>query len=223
VIRGVVNAALFAALLLGPTAFAVPARAQQFSADIVRTPAGGQQAAGVGKLYVSGTKVRIVLPDTPDGFFMVDAGKPASYFVRPGQRVYMNARQSSHLTQLLVPVDLSNPCRQWQTMAGIAVPGGETAAWTCERIGQDTVGGHDSIEYRASFAKDRHLSAWIDPRLKWPVRLTMEDGTVIDLANIRKQPQPAALFEIPPGYRKFDPRALIERIKQSDVWVAPQN
>jgi hypothetical protein len=27
------------------------------------------------------------------------------------------------------------------------------------------------------------------------------------------------LFEIPNGARKFDPRALIERIKQSDVWL----
>jgi hypothetical protein len=28
------------------------------------------------------------------------------------------------------------------------------------------------------------------------------------------------LFEIPPGLRKFDPQTLIQRIKQSDVWVA---
>jgi len=29
----------------------------------------------------------------------------------------------------------------------------------------------------------------------------------------------AELFEMPAGLRKFDPRALIEQIKQSDVWV----
>jgi hypothetical protein len=66
------------------------------------------------------------------------------------------------------------------------------------------------------------MRSWIDPRLKWPVRLIMADGTVVDLKNIREQPQPASLFEIPPGYRKFDPKALLERIKQSDVWVDPQ-
>ena len=50
----------------------------------------------------------------------------------------------------------------------------------------------------------------------------MADGTAVDLKNIQEQPQPASLFEIPPGYRKFDPKALLERIKQSDVWVDPQ-
>ena len=28
-------------------------------------------------------------------------------------------------------------------------------------------------------------------------------------------------FAIPPGFRNFDPRALIERIKHSDAWVDP--
>ena len=37
---------------------------------------------------------------------------------------------------------------------------------------------------------------------------------------VRLEPQPAQLFEIPPGFRKFDPQLVIERIKQSDVWVA---
>ena len=37
--------------------------------------------------------------------------------------------------------------------------------------------------------------------------------------NIVEGPQSASLFEIPAGYRKFDPQALIEIIKQSDVWV----
>jgi hypothetical protein len=223
VIRGVVNAAFSAALFFGLAVLTVPACAQQFSADIVRTHAGGQPSAAAGKIYVSGNKVRIEMSEAGDGFFIVDAGAPASYFVRPSQRVYMDAKQSSPLTQLLVPVDVADPCRQWQTMSAIATANGESPAWSCERIGQGTEEGHETIEFRASWPKDRHISAWIDARLKWPVRLTMEDGTVIDLANIQEQPQPAALFEIPPRYRKFDPRALIERIKQSDVWVEPQH
>jgi hypothetical protein len=47
----------------------------------------------------------------------------------------------------------------------------------------------------------------------------MQDGTTISAENIREEPQPAPLFEIPSGLRKFDPEALIKRIKQSDVWV----
>ena len=222
-IRRIVNAAFSAALLGGLAVLTVPARAQQFSADIVRAQAGGQPSALAGKVYVSGNKVRIETPDTPDGFFVVDVSKPATYFVRPAQQVYMEARQSSPLTQLLVPVDLSDPCRQWQAMSAIAAANGASPAWTCERIGHDAAGGRDAIEYRATLPTDRHIRALIDPRLKWPVSLTMDDGTVIDLAKIQEQPQPAALFEVPPGYHKFDPRALIERIKQSDVWVEPQH
>ena len=80
--------------------------------------------------------------------------------------------------------------------------------------------GYDRISEEHS-PRTGSISAWIDPRLKWPVQLTMEDGTSIDLENIRERPQPVALFGIPSGYRKFDPRALLERIKQSDVWVEP--
>jgi hypothetical protein len=47
----------------------------------------------------------------------------------------------------------------------------------------------------------------------------MPDGTTIAVENIHEEPQPAHLFEIPPGFHKFDPQALIKRIKQSDVWV----
>jgi hypothetical protein len=48
----------------------------------------------------------------------------------------------------------------------------------------------------------------------------MEDGSTITAENVRDEPQTARLFEIPPGFRKFDPLNLIQRIKQSDVWVA---
>ena len=40
--------------------------------------------------------------------------------------------------------------------------------------------------------------------------------------NVGDQPQPARLFEVPQGFRKFDPEALIRQIKQSDVWVADE-
>jgi hypothetical protein len=48
----------------------------------------------------------------------------------------------------------------------------------------------------------------------------MEDGSTITAENVRDGPQPAQLFEIPSAFRKFDPESLIQRIKQSDVWVA---
>jgi hypothetical protein len=49
----------------------------------------------------------------------------------------------------------------------------------------------------------------------------VEGNAIIDLTNISEVPQPEGLFEVPAGYQKFDPQQLIERIKQSDVWVEP--
>jgi hypothetical protein len=65
----------------------------------------------------------------------------------------------------------------------------------------------------------RDILGGIDPNLKFPLRIRMQDGTTITVENIHEEPQPEHLFEIPPGFRKFDPQALIKRIKQSDVWV----
>jgi hypothetical protein len=51
----------------------------------------------------------------------------------------------------------------------------------------------------------------------------MDDGTSFTLENIRVAAQSPELFAIPSSYRKLDPRALIERMKHSDVWVEAPN
>ncbi len=205
--------------LVGALGGGAPVQAQQFSADLVRTAMQGGAAASFGKLRVSDDKVRIETPDFPDGFFLIDGASRAAYFARPGERVFMDARQSSRLTQLFVPLDLGDPCPQWQAMAKLAGATDRNDAWQCQRVGEELVGGHDVVVYRAISSPGRELVGWIDPRLKFPLRIRLEDGRSIAVENIREEPQPAALFEIPPGFGKFDPQALLKRIKQSDVWV----
>jgi hypothetical protein len=197
-----------------------PAQAQQFSADLVRTELHGGAVASVGKLRVFNDKVRIEMPDFPDGFFLIDGASRAAYFARPGERVFMDARQSSRLTQLFVSVDLGDPCPQWQAMAKLAGATEPTSEpWRCERIGEEPVDGRDVVAYRAVSSPGREILGWIDPNLKFPLRIRLQDGTSIAAQNVHEEPQPARLFEIPPDFRKFDPQALIKRIKQSDVWV----
>jgi hypothetical protein len=133
----------------------------------------------------------------------------------------MDAAQSSLLTQLLVPVDPNDPCRQWQAMAAISGAAANGGQWRCEWLGAAKIDGRDTVRYRATSPQNQSSESWIDRRLGFPIRLKLADGTRIDLANIRQGPQAADLFEIPADYRKFDPRQLIERIKQSDVWVDP--
>jgi hypothetical protein len=200
---------------------AAPARAQEFSADLVIRYAEHDFKTAQGKLNVSNRKVRIETPDLAIGYFIVRDDIGAAYFVRPTQRVFMEARQSSQLTQILVPVDPNDPCRQWQKMAQIAGATRDGAEWRCERMGFDRVNGRDTIRYRVISPANRKYLGWIDLRLGFLVRLEAEGETTVDVVNIYETPQSTELFEIPPAYGKFDPQRLIDRIRQSDVWVEP--
>src|ERR1700679_262195 len=114
---------------------AVAAQAQQFYADIVTRH--DDVSVPAGRLRVLDGRVRIETAEHPDGFFLVDTVKPSAWFVRPGARLYMDARQSSQLTRLFVPLDPDAPCRQWQAMARLAGLGGEGEG-RCEGIAIDT-------------------------------------------------------------------------------------
>jgi hypothetical protein len=211
--------ALGAALWLAASALSAPA--QQFSADLIRTDAGRAEPRPAGKLNVLNNNVRIETSDIPGGFFLVLGDADAVYFVRPAQKIFMNAKQSSLLTQVLVAVDPNDPCRQWQAAARIAGAADQSTEWRCERSSDDTVDQHRTIIYQAISPQGRRYLGWINPQLRFPVRLHSEDGAVVELVNIQEAPQLESLFVVPPGYRKFDPQRLIDRIKQSDVWVEP--
>jgi hypothetical protein len=201
-------------------AFAKAAPASEFSADIVSRDAAGLAIGAAAKLYVSNHKVRIETPEAAAGFLLIDADAGTAHFVRPAQQVFMDAKQSSLLTQIFVPVDVKDPCRRWQAAAsnaGVPNAGGE---WRCERIDDELIGDRRATLYRVASAQSASRR-WIDSDLEFPVRLLAADGTTIALEHIRIEAQPAGLFDIPPGFRKLDPRALIERIKHSDAWVDP--
>ncbi|MGY3621037.1 hypothetical protein [Bradyrhizobium sp. USDA 10063] len=214
------NKRLRACLLafVGSALAGVSASAQQFSADLVTTQR--EKVVRVGRLRVSESRVRIETTDFADGFFLVDGAKPAAYFVRRRAQVFMDARQSSPLTQMFVAVDPDEPCRQWWAMASLAAPV-DPDRWHCERDGEGTVGDRKADVYRIVAGSGTGFFGWVDRERRFPLQIKTADGAVIAIENIRDEPQPAQSFEIPPGTRKFDPRALIDRIKQSDVWVAP--
>jgi hypothetical protein len=210
-----------AACLLAVTILAnvpMPAMAQQFSADLVARK--GDTATAIGTVRVSDRKARIETSALPDGFFLVDAAMPAAYFVRPHAHVYMDAMQSSPLTQLFVPVDPEDPCRQWLAMAQLSASV-DLATWRCQRDRQEIVAGRNTDVYRITASSGPGFFGWIDRARRFPVQIKTADGTVIAADRIRDEPQPAQAFEIPAGLGKFDPQALIRRIQQSDVWVAP--
>jgi hypothetical protein len=188
----------------------------EFSADIVSLDASGARVGAAGKLYVAGGKVRIEASDITAGYFLIDGG---ALFVRPAQQSFTDARQSSRLTRMFIPVDAANACPQWRAAATNAGIAGADSAWQCERVGTALVDGRTTVETQVTSPVPDAGQRWIDTNLGIPVRVRMGDGAVYALDNIRLGTQPVELFTIPSGYRRVDPRALVERIKKSDVWV----
>ncbi len=195
------------------------ASAQQFSAELLRRDAAGQISKG--RLLVAGDKIRIEAPDLQTGFFLVRTDAKTAYFVQLDRRVFMDARQSSILTELLVPIDPDAPCQQWQQMAEISGSATGGAAWQCNRIGTETHDGHTIVKYDMTSPRGKRYSGWIDPQLRYVVRFEADDGSTTELTNVQEVRQPDDAFMIPPGLRKFDPMQLMELVKHSDVWVDP--
>jgi hypothetical protein len=197
-------ASRFAALLLGLSlclAAIAQSQPQSFSGDIVRRDSTGALIGPVARLRVSDFKTRIDMSEQPGGFFITDAIAGTAFFVRSAQRVFMDAKQSTPLTRIFVRVNLDDPCGQWKTAALIAaIPSSDN--WRCEPVRTATV---------------------IDPVLHFPIKWQTPDGGTVVVENVHEETLPAELFAVPSGFRKFDPQALIERIKRSDVWAPPSN
>jgi hypothetical protein len=184
---------------------------REFSADIVTRDSAGAVVSA--RLNAANDKVRIETSEAAAGFFLIDGKTGAALLVRPTQRLFMDARQSTRLTQVFIPIDPRDPCPQWQAAEKSAGVPDAAGAWRCTRI--------NAVEYRVVSADGSPSQRWIDPELEFPVKVRAADGTTVTLAHIRVAAQPAGLFEVPSGYRKFDPQGLIDRIKHSDVWAAP--
>lgn len=196
--------------------------ASQFSARLVAAKAAGDAVTPAGKIYVDNLKVRIETPDFPDSFLLIDESVPAAYLVRLAARVFMDAKQSSRLTRLFVPLTGDDPCPQWQVMAEVAGIADQAGHWHCVAAAHDNVAGRNTVKFDATSPRG-HSAGWIDLGLKFPLKAEIEDGSIFMLQNIQEGPQSADLFVIPAGYKKFDPRLLIERLKHSDVLVEPPN
>jgi len=213
------NARLPVAALAALLATGAAASAQQFSAELSRRDSDGLMTEG--RVTVAGDKIRIEAPDLPTGFFIVRGDAKAVYLVQPDRKIFMDARQSSVLTEILVSVDPDAPCAQWQKMAEISRSADGGRAWRCDRIGVETHDSRAIVKYTMTSPRGKHYSGWIDQQLRFVVRIEADDGTTIELADIREGPQPDSAFEIPAGLRKFDPLQLLELVKHSDAWVDP--
>jgi hypothetical protein len=189
-----------------------------FAADIVSVDSDGALLTTTAKLYAANHKVRIEMAGAADSFFISDVDAGTALVVRPSQRLYLDARQSTFLTQIFIWVEPRDPCRQWQAAAATAgLPGARD--WHCEALEHAMVNQHEIIEYRVVGSDLQTSHGWVDATLGFPVKWQAADGKVFVVENMSLRAQPASLFSIPPDYRKLDPQTLLERIKRSDVWA----
>jgi hypothetical protein len=195
----------------------------EFSADIVSVDGAGRPSDR-GRLFVTGSKVRIEASDAASGFFLIDGELGNAWFIRPAEQLFMDARQSTTLTQLFVRVDSDDPCRALHE-AALRAAGAITAGqWSCERstdLSESAGAKPRWLRYRIVATNGQPRESRIDVALQFPVKWRYADGTVIELAHIRLATQPQRLFALPVKYRKLDPGALVERIRHSDVWANP--
>lgn len=215
-----------------------PRSGPEFSADIVSRDATGSVSEMGGRLYVRAGKVRIESSQAPAGFFLIDGASQKAWFVRSMQRVFTEARQSTPLTQIFIPLDPKKPCDEWQLAAEHAGTIGADAAWHCQREGAGvsageaawsaarsanlTIAAGHTVAYRIAVADGRASERWINEALAFAVKVRAPDGTTISLENVRVGAQESSLFTLPSGYRELDPQTLIDRIRHSDVWAAPE-
>ncbi|HVJ54261.1 MAG TPA: hypothetical protein VM689_17480 [Aliidongia sp.] len=222
--RKVIKAGLVA-FALSCGLFSAASHAQQFSASVVDLkPDGSKRSMGEsGKLYVSDSKIRIDRSEASDTRFVIDTEKATAIVIAPGQRLYMDAKQSSILTELLVPVDPEAPCAKWEAMAKIAGDAGPDGhgEWQCEQAGTEDLNGRSAVKITMTSPRGVHSTGWIDDKLKFLIKMQTADGAVIELRDIAEGPQQANLFDTPAGFHKYDVEQLIARVKQTDAWVEP--
>jgi hypothetical protein len=210
---------LLCLVLMAIGAAAAAAEEAQYSADIVFRDPSGVETQPHATLHAAHGKIRIETAEAADGYFLIDGEVSSAIFVRPSLRSVMDAKQSSRLTRVFVSTGAADACRRWQSAeVNAGLPAG-AAQWRCEQLESLPTQDVGTIEYRVQSAGQLPSERWVSRDLNVPVKIQSSDGTTISLERIRLEAQPPELFIVPPDYRKLDPRAVLERIKHSDVWA----
>jgi hypothetical protein len=200
------------------------AAAQQFSADLVATRSGGTGQEGGAesgqpmrsqKIFVSNDKIRMEGGQGKGGFVLVDSAAQTAVVVMPEQKMIMESRGLGNSMQIVTHLDPRDPCPQFLAIAkkpGFGKKSAEDGAWTCKRLGDETIEGRSTEKFEVVSPKGEHQVAWIDPDLRFPVKAEGPKGGMV-LKNIQEGPQPAELFVVPADYKKMDLQEMMKGLK----------
>jgi len=168
-----------------------------FSADMAMNMKDGK--AMNGKIYVGGGKMRQEFnAEGHEMIQIIDLQRKVSDMLMPQQKMYMEMAYGQMGQQRrgfklpdLKSFDPTNPCAQSEDM-------------TCEKVGTETVNGRSTEKWLFKNKKTGDTNTvWIDKKIMYAIRTQSKDMQM-DLTNVKEGMPDASLFQIPPGYRKFD-------------------
>lgn len=165
-----------AVLFLGGAVFA-----EDFSANMISTT---KEGAYQGKVFVTKDKMRIEMMGS---ITISRADRRAVWMLMPEDKTYMEMS--------LKPQD-------------IVMTGEKTQDEVSRRlIGTETIDGKVADKYEIEYAvkgNNSRVFVWLVNNLNLPVKSAATDGSwSVEYKNIVVAKQPASLFEIPAGYKKF--------------------
>ncbi|UCH73339.1 MAG: DUF4412 domain-containing protein [Rhodospirillales bacterium] len=90
-----------------------------------------------------------------------------------------------------------------------------------KKIGAETINGRATEKWRCTGelnpAPDQpamDATNWFDPEIGFPIREAKDNGEIFEIRNVSVARQDASLFEIPPGFQKFDMDAMMQQMMQ---------
>lgn len=158
---------------------AVAAPASQYSATIVATN-GGQSKTS--KQYMDHGKMRTE---------MNQGGQTVISIVRPDKKVIWNLLVAQ---KMYMEIPISGPART----GAAALPPDATYA----KVGSETVEGKPTDKYRIDVKGKPVGFVWLAGQNIAKYQ-TADGATTVIFRDFKAGPQPAALFELPAGYRKL--------------------
>lgn len=162
-------------------------RAAEFSAHMVLKDGS---ATTRGQIFIKGDKMRHEFLDAEGHTVtIVRRDKKVLWVLLPQERTYTE-----------IPLRLST------RLPGqfLHIP---TEALNRRKVGQETVAGLETEKYEVLLPGGERGALkqfyWISPKLGWPVKMTCPEKQIaVEYQNIREEPPPDRLFELPPGYRR---------------------
>ncbi len=178
-----------------------------FSADMKMHAKGGDDMSG--KFFFAGQKMRMDMDAHGRTMSTItDLATKKSFVLMHDQKMYMEQNLNHPMGRgprmpEIKPYDPANPCAN--------EPG-----VTCRKIGTEMVNGRSCEKWEFTKNGAKESTVWIDQKLHFPIKTVHEDGTSMELTNIKDGAPPASTFDIPAGYQKFDMGNMMRGMGRED-------